>query len=117
MTFSEMRHRCTFQENAQTADSSGWKQAEDWEDIGTTPTVWCKIEPVSSDEKFQADADIATATHRIFVRNRDDINTGKTRAKATLRSVERFFYVTGQRHIPDEGDQWLEIMVKEEPVE
>tara|TARA_R100001244_G_scaffold86573_2_gene66096 strand:+ start:1242 stop:1595 length:354 start_codon:yes stop_codon:yes gene_type:complete len=117
MNFNEMRHRCTFQENDEVADSSGWKQSEDWQDIASDATVWCKIEPISATESFTADAEIPFVTHRIFVRNRDDINTGKTRAISTIRSVNRFFYITGQRHIPDENDDWLELKVQERPVE
>ena len=117
MRFSEMRNRITFQEDDEASDASGWKQSPDWQDIGTDPTVWCKIAPRTASEAFRADADIAKATHRIYVRNRDDLNTGKTRGKSNIRGIDRYFYITGQRHIPDEMDDWLELLVNEEPVE
>jgi len=117
ITFSQFRNRVTFQENDETPDAGGWKQAEDWQSIATDPTVWCSVVPITADESFTADADIPSVTHRIFLRNRDDLNTGKTRGKITLRGVERFFYIKGQRHIPDEMDDWLELKVDEEPVE
>jgi SPP1 family predicted phage head-tail adaptor len=70
---SELRHRVTFQRTKQTEDTAGGF-TESWIDIAS---VWAKIEPVKSYERFVAMQTETHVSHKITIRYNKDVTTAK----------------------------------------
>jgi SPP1 family predicted phage head-tail adaptor len=71
-------------------------------------SLWARIEPVSVTEEERADADVFTATHRISIRFREDMQAGMRFRKGTRIFMVRTF------HDPDETRRYLVCRCAEE---
>lgn len=91
---SELRHRVAFQQTKQTADGAGGF-TEAWVTIAT---VWAKIEPVKSYEKFVAMQTETHVSHNITVRYNSDITTAKRIMYGT-----RIFDIVGVINVNEEN--------------
>jgi SPP1 family predicted phage head-tail adaptor len=95
MMIGPMRHRVTIQ--APTITSSAAGNVKTWAAVSTNSDVWCRIKPLSADERFRADKIEMPVTHEVQMRYRSDAST-------TWRLVygSRYLYVrsainTGER--------------------
>lgn len=70
MEAGKLRHRITFQNQANSHDSYG-QPLLTWSDVAT---VWAEIKPLSGKESVKADALIESTTHEINIRYRSGIN-------------------------------------------
>lgn len=70
MRAGELRHRVTIQEASETVTSAG-ERSKTWNDVAT---VWAAIEPLTGRERWQAQQVMATATHRVRMRYRGDVD-------------------------------------------
>lgn len=71
MAIGQMRARVTIQNRTVVRDALGAAR-ESWADVAT---VWAEVVPVSGQERLVSSADVplATATHRVMIRYRDDV--------------------------------------------
>lgn len=100
---AELKHRIEFQKTTQTSDGAGgW--TESWTTIAT---VWAKIEPVKSYERFIAMQTETYTTHKITCRYNANITTAK---RALFNG--RLFDVTGVINV-EEDNSVLHIMATE----
>jgi SPP1 family predicted phage head-tail adaptor len=102
----KLRHRITFQQENRTDDGAGGGDLS-WTDIAGVPTVWARVEPVSTGEALRAMQLQSGITHRITLREKTEITTA-------MRIVfeGRYFNIRGIRHIEERG-RWTEITAEE----
>ncbi len=102
-TSSRLRQRVTLQEEIKTADGVGG-YVRSWKDV---VQLWVEIVPISGKENVSADRLQSTATHRILMRRRADVN-----ASQRLLLEERAFNIL---YVADAGTQAgiLELLVEE----
>lgn len=70
-------------------------------DFALVTSLWARIEPVSVSGEEQADAEMFTVTHRIWIRFREDVAAGMRFRKGTRLFTVRAF------HDPDETRRYL----------
>lgn len=75
MRAGDLRERVSIQVNTPAADTFGAAGAESWANIGTVPTVYAALEPLSGREGFAADRLYGEASHRVRMRYRSDFMT------------------------------------------
>lgn len=98
------RYEFALQQAALTSDGMGG-HVESWT---TVATVFGRIEPISAQSRFGADQRLETVTHRITIRQRDDVRSG-------MRFVKqgRIFEIM-TIYDPDETGRYLVCSAKEE---
>lgn len=69
-----LRHRIRFQRPVRTPDGGGGF-SEIWQDLLLSPEVYASIMPLSGTEQLRFHQLESSATHRITVRYRDDIQS------------------------------------------
>lgn len=102
----KLRERVTFQQESRVADGGGG-HALSWANIGTNPTVWARVKPISGREQIQAMQLAGILTHRVTVRHRTDITTSMKivwgSISLNIRSIIN----------PDEKSKYLELLCEE----
>lgn len=91
-------------ETADAASDGQGGAALTWVSIGA---LWARIEPVSMTPKEVAGQEIGVVTHRIWLRNRSDIETGMRLRKGTC-----IFDIRALRD-PDESGRYLVCLCEE----
>ena len=99
----DMRQRAELQSQSETPDGAGGV-ALSW---STDRKIWCRIRPMSGDQRLEADQRESSVTHEIFARYRDDITTQKRIVhNSTPYNIEAVWS-------PDEREQFVQIMATE----
>ena len=107
-----LRHKITIQQTTQTQGDYG-NTVDTWANIGTNPTPWAEIIPVSGNENFIADQVWPDATHRIRIRARNDLNT-KMKIIATIHGNSRTYDILYIRNV-EEKNIMTEMICRESP--
>lgn len=85
LNVGQMRHRVTIQTPTVTSTAAG--NAKSWASA-TNGEVWCRIKPLSSNERFRADKVEMPISHEVQLRYRSDATT-----KWRLLYGSRYLYV------------------------
>ena len=72
MNIGGLRHRVTIQTPTITSTAAG--NAASWA-TATSGSVWCRIKPLSSGERFRADKVEMSISHEVQLRYRSDAST------------------------------------------
>lgn len=103
-----MRERVTIQAVTQTTDGQGGF-TESWANIGTTPTVFARVRPLSGRERVVAAQTDTPATHEVSIRYRADVTS-----KHRLVWEGRTLYPAGPWLNNDERGVLLTAMCRED---
>lgn len=101
-------HKLTLQKR--TLGNTLGDMTETWTDIGS---IWALVRPLSTAERMQAAQVQVTATHRVFTRWWSEVNAERRFEWIKDGSTRHLYPVGGPRNL-DEGDRWLEIVVRED---
>jgi len=109
----KMRHRITFQERTETQDSFNGIEYS-FANLSANPTMWGRVEPINTAEKFTRDNLETRYDYKVTTRWRTDISTDM-RIQWTDRSgtVRTLSIVTPPRDIQDERGRYMEFMCLE----
>jgi len=102
----ELRSRVTLQRESRVADGGGG-YANVWTDLGASPTVWARIEPLRGREVLQALKLQAPVSHLVTLRNRADVTAGMR-----LVAGGRAFNIRAAINLEERG-RWLELLCEE----
>lgn len=98
------RHELALEAATRLPDGAGG-YTQSWSEVAT---LFARIEPVSAANRFGADKQTATVTHRVTLRRRDNVRHGMR-----LSRRDRVFEIVTV-HDPDETGRYLVCQVREE---
>jgi len=96
-----LRHRITIQSLLLAPDGQGGN-TEVWTDLCE---IWADVQPVSSNERLYARQLQYTRSHKVIIRNLEDLDVGVTHTHRFLFD-QRTFHIKGIRRL-DEKRFWL----------
>lgn len=99
-----MSARLVLERPVELADGQGGADVS-FEAVGA---LWARIEPLGESREERAGSDLATLTHRIWLRFRGDIASGMRLCRG-----ERVFVIRSLRD-PDEGRRYLVCLCEED---
>jgi SPP1 family predicted phage head-tail adaptor len=98
-------------EEPQRISDGGGGFTTEWKPIGT---LWAEVASVRAGERLAGERDVATATHRITIRNAPQGSPRRPRASCRFRSGSRTFAIHGVAPADLRG-KYLSCWVVEDP--
>lgn len=105
MKAGKLRHRIKLQSRTQASDGGGGF-TDTWADFAT---VWAAVEPLTGNERFEAQQLEGELSHRVTLRHRSDVTT-EIRAVHQSRVLEIRAVIR-----PEERNAQLLLLCSEEP--